>query len=406
MNITTPALERSCVLRSVRLAAAAVTLLVMAACAAPDAATPPSFAAAQGPTPAEQRIAVAERGVQARPGNADAYNDLAIALARRARETADPQFYARAEQAIATALSISPGNFEALKMRAWVMLGKHEFAAALEVARALNARTPDDLLVYGLLTDAYAELGRYKEAEEACQWMLDLRPGNIPAFTRAAYLRELFGDFEGAIELMTKAYDRTSAAETEDRAWMLTQVAHLSRLDGKLAEAERLLSEAARVFPDYHYTLAELAKVRSRQGKYEEAAALLKQRYDAAPHPENLYDLGRALHAAGRRSEARRAFATFEEKALAESEKWDNANRELIAYYLDVAGKREDALRIASLEFARRQDVYTLAVYARALHANRRTSEARAIMRRALDVGVKDPDVLAHAQAFGLSVGR
>ena len=31
--------------------------------------------------------------------------------------------------------------------------------------------------------------------------MLDLRPGNLPGLTRAAYLRELFGDLDGSVEL-------------------------------------------------------------------------------------------------------------------------------------------------------------------------------------------------------------
>ena len=31
--------------------------------------------------------------------------------------------------------------------------------------------------------------------------MLDMRPGNVPGLTRAAYLRELFGDHERAVEL-------------------------------------------------------------------------------------------------------------------------------------------------------------------------------------------------------------
>jgi tetratricopeptide (TPR) repeat protein len=382
-----------------------VASLALLGCSAPKAAETPvaaeTRAAKPGPTPAEERIAAAERAVTARPTSADAHNELALAYARRARETADPKFYSRAEQTIATSLQLVPDNFDALKMRAWVLLGKHEFAAALDVAQRLNKRMPDDLLTYGLLTDAYVELGRYKEAEEACQWMLDIRPGNIPAFTRAAYLRELFGDLDGAAELMSKAYERTPSSELEDRAWLVTQLAHLARLAGKPAEAEHFLGEAAKLFPNYHYTLGELAKIRTKQGRHAEAAALLKQRYDAAPHPENLYDLGRALQAAGRRSEATTAFATFETQALAESEKWDNANRELIAYYLEVAKRPVEALRVASLEYARRQDVYTLDAYARALHANRRTDEARAIMHRALDVGVKDPDVLSHADVIG-----
>ena len=182
-------------------------------------------------------------------------------------------FYDRAEEAISRSLTLAPGNFEALKMRAWVFLGKHEFQKALELARALNKQMPDDLLVYGFLTDAHAELGNYKEAEEACQWMLDLRPGNIPAFTRAAYLRELFGDIEGAIELMTAAYQRTPPAETEDRAWTLTHLGHLEFIPGRTENAERLLQGALVLFPDYHYALANLAKVRSAQNRHEEAAS-------------------------------------------------------------------------------------------------------------------------------------
>ena len=51
-------------------------------------------------------------------------------------------------------------------------------------AQALNKRAPDDLLVYGLLGDAHLELGEYPEAEEALQWMMNLRPGNVAGLTR------------------------------------------------------------------------------------------------------------------------------------------------------------------------------------------------------------------------------
>jgi len=91
----------------------------------------------------------------------------------------------------------------------WLLLGKHEFAAAREEARKLNKKMPDDVMVYGFLTDANIELGNYKEAEDSAQLMLDLRPGNLPGLTRAAYLRELFGDLDGSVELMNMAYQST-----------------------------------------------------------------------------------------------------------------------------------------------------------------------------------------------------
>jgi Flp pilus assembly protein TadD len=360
-----------------------------------------SGAAGQTASPAERSIAAAQKAIAARPSRHDAYNELALALARRARETADTTYYDRAEEAIRTSLELSPNNFEAQKMRAWVLLGRHEFGQALELARALNTQVPDDLVVYGFLTDAYAELGNYEEAEKACQWMLDLRPGNIPAFTRAAYLRELFGDVEGAVELMRAAYQRMPPDEVEDRAWVLTQLAHLALVAGRIGDAEQILTEAVKLVPDYHYALANLARVRSAQGRYAHAAALLKQRYEGASHPENLFALAEALERAGRTAEAKAAYTRFEAQALRESRGWDNANRELIFYYANHARKPAEALKIAELEIARRQDVYTLDAYAWALHANARSGEAKRQMDRVLGVGLKDPEVLARAAIIG-----
>ena len=75
---------------------------------------------------------------------------------------------------------------QAYVTRVWLLLGKHEFAAALEAAKELNRKLPDDVMLYGFLTDANVELGNYKEAETAAQWMLDLKPGNMPGLTHAA----------------------------------------------------------------------------------------------------------------------------------------------------------------------------------------------------------------------------
>jgi Flp pilus assembly protein TadD len=227
--------------------------------------------------------------------------------------------------------------------------------------------------------------------------MLDLRPGNIPALTRAAYLRELFGDAEGALELMAAAYQRTAPDEAEERAWLLTQIGHLELAAGRADGAERLLNEALRLFPDYHYALANLAKVKQAQKQYVAAADLLTRRYAAAPHPENLFELAEALVLAGRTGEASTAYADFEARALRESAGWDNANRELVLYYAGRGARPAEALRIARLERDRRQDVFTLTAYAWALHANRQHDAARAESDRALAVGIKDPELLERA---------
>ncbi len=363
-----------------------------------------AVAPGQAASPAEEKMVVARKAIAADPARHQAYADLALALARRARETSDPAYYDRAEEAVAKSLAIAPDNLEAQRARIWVALGKHEFAKALELATALNRRMPDDLMTYGFLVDANAELGNYAAAEEAAQWLLDLRPGNIPGLTRAAYLRELFGDVDGALELMRMALARTPPAEVEDRAWILTQMAHLRLMAGGVEAADGLLAQALALFPDYHYALGNQARVRAAQGRHEEALALLERRFRLAPYSENLYAVGEALVRLGRKREARKAFAEFERMARVEMPKADNANRELVFYYADYALKPSEALEVAERELAQRHDLYTLDAHAWALYRNGRYEEARRQIARALEVGIRDAAILYRAAAIALKV--
>jgi len=356
-------------------------------------------------SPAERSMAQANRLIEKNPKNFEAYNALALALSRRARESSDVKFYAQAEETLKKSFEIYPGNFDGERIHVWLLLGEHEFASAREGARKLNLKMPDDVMVYGFLTDANIELGNYKEAEDAAQLMLDLRPGNLPGLTRAAYLRELFGDLDGSVELMNMAYQSTPPSETEDRAWILSQIAHLQLISGKITEADNTLQQALALFPGYHYALGNLAKVRIEQKRYEDAVNLLQQRYDAAQHAENLYDLAEALDLAGQQEQAQKDFAEFETKSILESARADNSNRELIFYYADHAHQPAKALQVAQAERARRHDVFTLDAYAWALHVNGRDTEARTQIAAALAVGIRDPKMLHHAGEIALSTG-
>jgi tetratricopeptide (TPR) repeat protein len=353
--------------------------------------------AAFAATPAETAIQKAQAEIAKHPDHAPYYNALAMAYARRARETSDVQFYAQAEETLKRSFAIAPDNYEGLKTQAWLQLGRHEFAKALETATKLNQKTPDDVIVYGYLVDANVELGNYKAAVAAAQWMLDLRAGNIPGLTRAGYLRELHGNLPGALELMQMAFDSTATNETEDRAWLLTQMAHLNVVAGDLAKAEMYANGALSLFPNYHYALGTLAQIRVAQKRYDEAVTLLRTRYAAAPHAENLYALAEALELAGQKEEAAKDFVEFEKKSLAETNITDNSNHELIAYYVDHAHQPGKALEVARRELNRRKDVFTLDCYAWALAASGDYETANAEIQKAVQVGVKDPKILMHA---------
>jgi tetratricopeptide (TPR) repeat protein len=357
-------------------------------------------------TPAEQKIAQARSAIEKNPQRYEAYAQLAMALAQRARESSDTVYYKQAENALAESFKLAPENLEARRTQIWVMLGKHEFADALKSAQALNQKIPDDLQTNAYLTDANIELGNYADAEKSAQWLLDLRPGNIPGLSRAAYLRELFGDITGSLDLMLQAYQSTPPAEREDRAWLLTQMAHLHLLDAQPQLADALLTEALQVFPGYHYALAQLARVRQAQGRHRDELALLKKHVEVAPHAENFFYLGEVLAQQGLKREASDIFQRFEAAALKESLTRDNANRELIFYYADHAHRPADALQLAKNEFSRRQDVFTLDAYAWALYRSGQFGQASSIIESALKIGVRDPKLHFHAGMIALKQGQ
>jgi tetratricopeptide (TPR) repeat protein len=354
-------------------------------------------AACLAATPAEVAIKHAAANIEKQPTHYPYYNDLAMAYARRARETADSQFYAKADEALRKSFAIAPDNFEGRKVSTFLQLERHEYARALESATKLNKAMPDDVAVYGYLVEANIELGNDKEAIAAAQWMLDLRPGNSGGLIHAAYLRELHGNLAGALELMQMAFEATPPSESSDRTWMLTQISHLQLLTGDLATAERSAENALQLFPTSHYALAALAHVRLAQQRFDDAVSLQRQRYEIAPHTENLYALGETQELAGQHEEAKASFAKFETLARAEVDRADNSNHELVAYYVDHAHAAEKALDVARRELARRHDVFTVDSYAWALAASGDYAEANRQLQSVLAIGSKDPAVLHHA---------
>ena len=357
-------------------------------------------ASAQQVSPVDARIAAAHSEIKKDPTSPASFNNLAFALIRKGRDFQDESLYVEAGKALDQSLHLSPGNVEAAKLRAAVLLGQNQSAEALKLATQLNRKTPDDLTGWALLVDANVQLGNYDEAERDAQWILDLRPGSSLGFEKAAMLRELFGDWEGSIEFLDEANRRTSPNDADQKSWLLTQKAHLILLTGNADAATAILIEAIRLFPDSQLAAAGLAQVRMAQGNYPEALKLLEERYHRVPNSANLYDYAEALAASGNTPEATRQFAAFERQAASRPD----ATLRLIDYYSDTKPNPSQALSIASKAASERHDSATLAAYAWALYRNDRFADAKLQMDKALAVGVRDPVYFCHAASIAASL--
>jgi tetratricopeptide (TPR) repeat protein len=224
---------------------------------------------AQQTTPAEQRIAAARQQIAAHPKSAEAYNNLAAALIRRAHETASPDYNRQAAEAIANGFSLAPQDFQLRKTEVELLLDQHEFVRARDEAKDLNLHNPDDAAIYGYLARADMALGDDHGAEENAQWMLNMLPYNVPGLLIAADLRDHWDDREGALDLLRRAYAETSPSETGELTAIANRIASIEIELGKLDVAAQVLQRADQVFPGY----PETAKNRARLGNTTTAAA-------------------------------------------------------------------------------------------------------------------------------------
>jgi tetratricopeptide (TPR) repeat protein len=348
-------------------------------------------------SPAEDRISFINREIAKTPGKPNLQTELAIALLRRERETSNKALFDQAQAALDESLKLAPTNLEAQKIQTALLLGKHEFASALTLAKRLNQNVPDDVMIYGYIADADLALGNYADAEKAAQWMLDLRTNNVPGLIRGAELRQIFGDSEGALQFLSDSYQQTSPDQPEDIAWLLTRMAEIDLSVGKLDSADQLLEKALSAFPNYYLSLELRARVLEGRHKYAQAADLLHLRNQHFADPESIYAEGEALEQAGTLEKAKELYATFEQTAQTESGHGNNDNQDLTAYYLVHKHDIAEALRVARLTISQRHDVWTLESYATVLYADGDYLEAQKQIEQALASGVHDADIFYHA---------
>src|SRR4051812_38148360 len=95
---------------------------------------------------------------------------------QRARETADPAHYARAEAAFRRALRRDPRSVDATIGMATLALARHEFRGGLRYAQRARRLGPELARPFSVLVDAQVELGRYAQAGGSPHQMNAPRP--------------------------------------------------------------------------------------------------------------------------------------------------------------------------------------------------------------------------------------
>jgi tetratricopeptide (TPR) repeat protein len=307
----------------------------------------------------------------------------------KARESFDPGFYKLAEQCALSLESRRSGSPEAMLLRGHALHSQHYFREAESLAQQLVTKR-GLAFDYGLLGDILVDVGRVDEAAQAYQAMLDLRP-DPQGYARAAHIRWLKGDLDGAVEIMRMAVGGASPSDPESAAWILSQLARYLWQAGKVVEADRALQSALSVQTNYPPALLLRGRMELTEAKSDDAIQLLREAAQLNPLPEYQWALSEALRAAHCEHEARAVEAEIISRG-------PSSDPRTCSLFLATQRERvELAERLARQELNERADVLTHDALAWALAATGNFSEARTHMNLALSQGTQDARLYFHA---------
>src|SRR5215475_11509298 len=261
----------------------------------------------------DRNIALYQQLLRRNPLNARAYYGLGDAYSRKARENGDTTYLRLAEEALRQVLQIQPQYSEARRHLAFVLYARHDFAGAAQEAERATTLNPTDSHAYGVLGDAYLEVGQYAQAQETYQKMFHLRQ-DLYAYSRLAGLKSLVGDSAGAIADLMRALEegRTSRSPQEHIAWTQWQLGNEYFALGNLTQAEAWYQAALTTYAHYYRALVGLAQIHRAQQRYPEAIALYQQALAIIPMPEYAAALGDVFAKVGRHREATKQYALVE----------------------------------------------------------------------------------------------
>ncbi len=355
-----------------------------------------------GPPPVTaEAISLFQRRVDDNPNPID-LTLLAQLQLRRSRETGDITELTRAEAALSEALEDQPRYAPAVAMLASVLFAEHRFEEALGKARAAHELNPR-LGSIALVGDVLAATGDYQGAKTAYQeaGRLLASPGLT---TRLAHIEELEGRPDEAIRLMEQAAaaDLAAGGVGEQAAWFQVRLGDLNFNAGHLREAQRRYQAALDIFPGYWSALAGAGKVAAARGDYRSAIDLYERAGAVVPRPEVMVALGDLYSITGEEGKAADRYATVEAIARLGGGVYD---RTLALFYADH-GRPDEALALAEAGIEVRRDIYGYDTLGWSLYRLGRFEEAEWAMEKALALGTRDSQLLFHAGAVSLALGK
>lgn len=345
---------------------------------------------------------------------ADVKSQLALSTIyiQEARITGNYTYYDMAAmKQVNNVLLLDSNNFQALTYKAQLYLSQHHFADGLAIATKAQKINTYNAYIYGLLIDGNVEMGDYAAAVDNADKMVSVRP-DLSSYSRISYLREIHGDYPGAIEAMKLAVEAGGSGD-ESTEWSRIQLARLYENTGDLKSAEMHYMIALEERPGFAYASAGLGHIAMANkdypkaiAYYETAAASLND-YAVQEQLSQLYRLnGNTKKADELLQKLIDEMKSDEEKGASDESIGHYADRELAYAYL-LKNDNENALKHALLEFNRRpMNIDVNETVAWVYYKMKDYNKALPYLQTALKTNSKNPILLCNAGLIYAAIGK
>lgn len=336
--------------------------------------------------------------IRQKPGDLKAKLMLALAYMQEARVTGEhPYYYPAALDLIDEILDKNPEDaslkYEAIVAKASVLLSLHHFEEAREIGQEALTISNTNASIYGILCDANVELGNYKEGIKMADKMVSIRP-DIRSYARISYLREIYGDMDGAIEAMVLAA-KAGYPGLEQTAWTRITLGQLYEKKGDLLHAASEYQTALLEYPNYAFAIAGLGRLEAKKKNYTESIKLFNKAATIIPEFSFQEDLVELYESTGQKAKAasttKTLLAMLEEDAAA----GHYVDLEMANIYTDIVKDYNKALEYANNEYEKRpENIDVCKAMAHIYYKKNDIEAAKKFLQQATRTNKQDPSLL------------
>ncbi|GHB56363.1 hypothetical protein GCM10007390_07120 [Persicitalea jodogahamensis] len=339
------------------------------------------------------------------PNDVKARLQIATIYMAEARITGEhPYYYPAVLKILDGVLSIDPRNFEATTFKASVKMSQHQFAEARDLAEQARQINPDNAYVYGVLVDANVELGDYEQAVAMSDKMQAMKP-SLESYSRASYLREIYGNYPGAISAMQLAVD-AGLPGSEPYCWSKYTLAHLYTITGQLDKAEREYAEILAVRPSYAFALGGQAHVQRLRKQYDKALATLDQAAAIMPEFSFHEEMAEIYALQGDQQKAADKYVEVVTMLDEDAQSGHSVDLEMCKLYTKL-GKLDSAAVYGQREYSKRpKNIDVNHAMAAVAFKQDNVKKAQEYIEVAMRTGSKNPELLRQASEIELAMGN